>query len=111
MLISDLRYVLWHFQRNHRAALVQHAYGNHGDEGWDSKIGEDAGGECASSNAVNAIVKTNRSSKRAIKGLITNPPERAGDVYFRNRVVIASERTTPNLNEAFAQLNICKGIA
>jgi hypothetical protein len=49
--------------------------GNHGDEGWDSKVGEDAIGECGFSNAFNAIVKTNCTSKRVPKGSNTNPPE------------------------------------
>ena len=48
---------------------------DHGDEGWDSKVGEDAVSECPSSNAFDAIVKTNRSSERITKCTIVNPPE------------------------------------
>jgi hypothetical protein len=48
---------------------------DHGDEGWDSKIGEYAERECVHSNAFNAIVETNRSSERVIEGIATNPPE------------------------------------
>jgi hypothetical protein len=49
--------------------------GNHGDEGWDSKVGEDAATECTVSNTLNAIVEMNRTSKRAGEGIIVNPPE------------------------------------
>jgi hypothetical protein len=48
---------------------------NHGDEGWDSKIGEDTVSKCAFSNTFYAIVKTNGTLKRGNKGFITNPPE------------------------------------
>ena len=44
----------------------------YGDEGWDSKVGEDAAHECAYSNAFNAIMEMNRSSKRACEGIIFN---------------------------------------
>jgi hypothetical protein len=36
--------------------------------GRDSKVGEDAASECAVSNAFNAIVETNISSKRVHEG-------------------------------------------
>jgi hypothetical protein len=45
-------------------------------------MGEDALKECASSNAFNAIMKTNSSSERTCEGIITNPPERAGDIDY-----------------------------
>jgi hypothetical protein len=48
---------------------------NHGDEGWDSKVGEDAAIECVISNALNAIVEMNGALKRAIEGTIVNIPE------------------------------------
>jgi hypothetical protein len=48
---------------------------NHSDEGWYSKVGEDAAIKCAISNTFNAIVETNGASKRAGEGLIQNPPE------------------------------------
>ena len=54
------------------------------DEGWDSKVGEDAASKCVFSNAFNAIMETNRSSKRGIECPIVNPPERVGDVDFSN---------------------------
>jgi hypothetical protein len=60
---------------------------DHGDEGWDSKVGEDAATECVCSNTFNAIVETNRTLKRAIEGPIVNPPERAGDVDLCYRMV------------------------
>jgi hypothetical protein len=49
--------------------------GNHGDEGWDSKVGEDTVRKCDISNTFNAIVETNGTSKRTPKGIIVNPPE------------------------------------
>jgi hypothetical protein len=48
---------------------------NRGDEGRDSKVGEDAASKCAFSNAFNAIVETNRSSERVIEYMITNPSD------------------------------------
>ena len=53
---------------------------NHGDEGWDSKIGEDTVSECAFSNTFYAIVKTNGTLKRGNKGFITNPPGEVAEV-------------------------------
>jgi hypothetical protein len=46
-----------------------------GNEGWDSKIGEYAVTKCGISNAFNAIVETNGTSKRLSKGNIFDPPE------------------------------------
>jgi hypothetical protein len=48
---------------------------DHCDEGRDSKVGEDAVTECDISNAFNAIVEINQTSKRAVEGLVMNPPE------------------------------------
>ena len=79
---------------------------DHSDEGWDSKVGEDAAFECAYFNAFNAIVETNGSSKRAIEGIIFNPPQRVRDVYLRHRVVAPTEGTVPNFHEAFTQLHL-----
>jgi hypothetical protein len=73
-MISNLRYV-GKFEREYGSTPHEHALGNHSDEGWDSKVGEDAGTKCASSNAFNAIVETNGTSKRTREGIIVNPPE------------------------------------
>jgi hypothetical protein len=73
-MISNLRYV-GKFEREHGSTPHKHALGNHGDEGWDYEVGEDAATECAISNAFNAIVKTNRTLKRAFEGKTDNPPE------------------------------------
>jgi len=43
------------------------------DEGWNSKIGEDAARECFKSNAFNVIAKTNSSSERIVESQIVNP--------------------------------------
>jgi hypothetical protein len=48
-------------------------------KGWDSKVGEDTVLECLSSDAFNAIVESNRTSKRAKEGPRVNPPERGGE--------------------------------
>jgi hypothetical protein len=52
-------YIVWTLERKHRSTAIQHAAGNHGDEGWDSKVGEDAVSKCFFSNTFNAIVETN----------------------------------------------------
>jgi hypothetical protein len=54
---------------------LQQTSRNHGDEGWDSKVGEDAAIKCSISNTLNAIVEMNGTLKRAIEGMIINPPE------------------------------------
>jgi len=41
----------------------------------NSKVGEYAESKCALSNAFNAIVKTNRTSERAIEGSVADHPE------------------------------------
>jgi hypothetical protein len=79
---------------------------DHGDEGWDSKIGEYAVGKCAGSNAFNAIVETSGSSKRGHECHILNPPERAGDVYLLYRLIAESEGIIPDFDEAFTQLHL-----
>ena len=38
-------------------------------------VSEDAFIKCVYSNALDAIVETNGTSKRAIEGIIVNPPE------------------------------------
>jgi hypothetical protein len=74
-IISNYRYDFGQFKRKHGCTVVKNTMGNHSDEGWESKIGEDAVSKCACSDAFNAIVKTNGSSERTIEGKITNPPE------------------------------------
>ena len=65
------------------------------DEGWDSKIGEDAPRECALSNDFNAIVETNMSSKRAIEGIITNHPKWVGGCWFSQSSYCNYQRNVP----------------
>jgi hypothetical protein len=74
-IICNLCYNFRNFDGKHSCVTIQHARGNHSDEGRDSEVGEDAAIECSSSNTFNAIVETNRTSKRACEGSITNPPE------------------------------------
>jgi hypothetical protein len=54
---------------------LEHHIGDHGDEGWNSKVGEDAVSECPLSNAFNAVMETNGSSERTCEGKTLNPPE------------------------------------
>jgi hypothetical protein len=77
----NLSYDFGKLDGNYGITALQQARGNHGDEGWDSKIREYTVTECALSNAFNIIVKANRSSKRAIEGKIINPPESCGNIY------------------------------
>jgi hypothetical protein len=66
---------VWQLQRKHGSAVKEYVLRDLCDEGWDSKIGEDAGTKCAFSNAFNAIVETNRTPKRVMEGTMVDPPE------------------------------------
>jgi hypothetical protein len=46
------------------------------------------------------------SSKREGEGSIANPPQRVGDVYFRDRTVAPLEGPKPNFHDAFTQLHL-----
>jgi hypothetical protein len=71
----NLRYIFGYFQGKHGFTHLQQIVANHGDEGWDSKVGKDAGSECAISNTFNAIVETYGTPKRIKEGMMVNPPE------------------------------------
>jgi hypothetical protein len=55
--------MVWKFYGKYGSTAIQHALGDGGDEGRDSKVGEDAIRKCAFSNAFNAIMETNRTSE------------------------------------------------
>jgi hypothetical protein len=71
----NLTHVVWKLQRKHGCTFIKYAIRDHGDEGWDSKVGEDALSECGYSDTFYAIVETDRSSKRVPEGPIINPLE------------------------------------
>ena len=58
------------------------------------------------SNAFNAIVETNGTSKREIEGTIANPPECDGNVDLRYRMAAVREGIPPNFHDAFTQLHL-----
>jgi hypothetical protein len=77
-------YDAWQFQRKYGYTPSDHVPRDLCDEGWDSKIGEDTSTKCVFSNAFNAIVETNRCLERRYEGIITNSPQRVGDVDICN---------------------------